>query len=137
MSIQWLDVIPHLSDYGFGRCEISRDVKIAASIMEEKNLLTVFAMSMFLAFLYASLIQVQLLYKEHKLKISNEKTMQVEKELHQTQMEALKLRNSSEVQSLVHDLKSPLKMCIRDRYTAHLSMLRQRTYSCLSHSARL
>ena len=83
MSIQWLDVIPHLSDYGF-------------------------AMSMFLAFLYASLIQVQLLYKEHKLKISNEKTMQVEKELHQTQMEALKLRNSSEVQSLVHDLKSPL-----------------------------
>ena len=34
--------------------------------------------------------------------------MQVEKELHQTQMEALKLRNSSEVQSLVHDLKSPL-----------------------------
>lgn len=108
MSIQWLDVIPHLSDYGFGRGEISRDVKIAASIMEEKNLLTVFAMSMFLAFLYASLIQVQLLYKEHKLKISNEKTMQVEKELHQTQMEALKLRNSSEVQSLVHDLKSPL-----------------------------
>lgn len=107
MSIQWLDVIPHLSDYGFGRGEISRDVKIAASIMEEKNLLTVFAMSMFLAFLYASLIQVQLLYKEHKLKISNEKTMQVEKELHQTQMEALKLRNSSEVQSLVHDLKSP------------------------------
>ena len=83
-------------------------MKIAASIMEEKNLLTVFAMSMFLAFLYASLIQVQLLYKEHKLKISNEKTMQVEKELHQTQMEALKLRNSSEVQSLVHDLKSPL-----------------------------
>lgn len=57
MSIQWLDVIPHLSDYGFGRGEISRDVKIAASIMEEKNLLTVFAMSMFLAFLYASLIQ--------------------------------------------------------------------------------
>ena len=75
--------------------------------MEEKNLLTVFAMSMFWL-LYASLIQVQLLYKEHKLKISNEKTMQVEKELHQTQMEALKLRNSSEVQSLVHDLKSPL-----------------------------
>lgn len=108
MSIQWLDVIPYLSDYGFGRGEISMDVKIASGIMEERNLLTVFAMCMFLAFLYASLIQVQLLYKEHKLKISNEKTMQVEKELHHTQIEALKLRNTSEVQSLVHDLKSPL-----------------------------
>ncbi len=108
MSIQWLDVIPHLSDYGFGRGEISMDVKIAAGIMEEKNLLTVFALSMFLSFLYTSLIQVQLLYKEHKLKISNEKTRQVEKELYHTQIEALKMRNSSEVQSLVHDLKTPL-----------------------------
>lgn len=108
MSIQWLDVIPHLSDYGFGRGEISMDVKVAAGIMQEKNLLTVFAVCMFIAFLYASLIQVQLLNKEHKLKISNEKTRLVEKELYHTQIEALKLRNTSEVQSLVHDLKTPL-----------------------------
>ena len=33
---------------------------------------------------------------------------QLEKELYDTQIEALKMRNSSEVQSLVHDLKSPL-----------------------------
>ena len=62
--------------------------------MERKKSAHGIAMSMFLA-LYASLIQVQLLHKEHKLGDFNEKTMQVEKELHQTQMEALKLRNSS------------------------------------------
>ncbi len=108
MAIQWLDVIPPLSEYGFGRGEISMDVKMASRFIREEKLLTMFAFSMCIAFFYASMIQVQLLYKEHKLKISNEKTRQVEKELYDTQIEALKMRNSSEVQSLVHDLKSPL-----------------------------
>ena len=108
MSFQWLDVLPSLTEYGFGRGEISMDVKTASEFIGEQQLLTVFALSMCLAFFYASMMQVQLLYKEHKLKISNEKTRQVEKTLHDTQIEALKMRNSSEVQSLVHDLKSPL-----------------------------
>lgn len=108
MSVQWLDVIPPLSEFGFGRGEISMDVKMASFVAEEEKLLSVFAICMFLAFLYASVIQVQLLYKEHKLKISNEKNRRVEKELYNTQIEALKMRNHSEVQSLVHDLKSPL-----------------------------
>lgn len=108
MSIQWLDVIPALSSYGFGGGEISMDVKVAAGIMGDSGIITLFAVCMFAAFLYASLIQIQLLYKEHKLKISNEKTRQMEMELYHTQIEALRLRNFSEVQSLVHDLKSPL-----------------------------
>lgn len=108
LSVQWLDIIPALSAYGFGRGEISMDVKIAAGVAWEPRLLEIFAVSLFLAFLYASLIQVQLLNKEHKLKISNEKTRAIEKELYDTQIEALKMRNHSEVQSLVHDLKSPL-----------------------------
>ncbi len=83
-------------------------MKMASRFIREEKLLTMFAFSMCIAFFYASMIQVQLLYKEHKLKISNEKTRQVEKELYDTQIEALKMRNSSEVQSLVHDLKSPL-----------------------------
>lgn len=108
MSVQWLDIIPSLSEHGFGRGEISMDVKIAAAVTGESHLLCMFATCMFLTFLYVSLIQVQLLYKEHKLKISNEKTRKVENELYNTQIEALKMRNHSEVQSLVHDLKSPL-----------------------------
>lgn len=108
MSVQWLDIIPSLSRHGFGRGEISMDVKVAAEISGESQLLSLFAICMFLTFLYVSLIQVQLLYKEHKLKISNEKTRVVENELHNTQIEALRMRNHSEVQNLVHDLKTPL-----------------------------
>lgn len=108
MSIQWLDVMPLLSDYGFGRGEISMDIKKAAEFISEEYLLSLFACCMCIAFFFASMMQVQLLYNEHKLKISNEKTRKMEKELYDTQIEALKMRNSSEVQSLVHDLKSPL-----------------------------
>lgn len=107
-SIQWLDVIPMLTPYGFGRGEISTDLKKASLFMGEEKTLTMFACGMCLAFFVASMIQVQLLVKEHKLKISNEHSRAVEKELYDTQIEALKMRNASEVQSLVHDLKSPL-----------------------------
>ena len=108
MSIQWLDVMPPLSAYGFGGGEISMDIKKAAEFIEEEYLLSLFVCCMCAAFFFAVMMQVQLLYKEHKLKISNETAMAVEKELYNTQIQALKMRNFGEVQSLVHDLKSPL-----------------------------
>ena len=108
LGIQWLDVMPMLTLYGFGRGEISMDVKKAAEFIGEEHILTLFGGAMMMVLLFASIMQIQLLVKEHKLKISNEKTRQVEKELYDTQIEALKMRNFSEVQSLVHDLKSPL-----------------------------
>lgn len=108
LGIQWLDVMPMLTPYKFGRGEISMDVKKAAEFIGEEHILTLFGGAMMMVLLFASIMQIQLLVKEHKLKISNEKTRQVEKELYNTQIEALKMRNFSEVQSLVHDLKSPL-----------------------------
>lgn len=108
LSIQWLDVIPFLTAYGFGGGEISMDVKTAAILMREERLLTYFSFCFFAAFLFSSLIQVQLLYKEHKLKVTAEANRRVEKELHDTQIQALEMRSHSEVQNLVHDLKTPL-----------------------------
>lgn len=107
-SIQWLDVIPAMTAYGSGRGEISMDVKKAAEFIGEELALTEFAVCMCLTLFFAAGIQIQLLYKEHKLKISNENAIRMEKELHHMQLETLKVRNASEVQNLVHDLKSPL-----------------------------
>ncbi len=107
-SVQWLDVVPYLTQYGFGRGEVSMDIKTVAVYMQEEKLLTVFAVCMMAAFGFATLIQVELLYKEHKLKITNEQRLVAEQHLYETQIEALRLRNASEAQNLVHDLKSPL-----------------------------
>jgi len=108
LSIQWLDVVPRLSGYGFGRGEISMDVKRIAVLMGYDLTLEVFSISMFVAFLFCMAMQVQLLYKEHKLTISTIRNRQVEEELHNTQLQALQLRSFREVQNLVHDLKTPL-----------------------------
>ena len=108
MAVQWLDVIPDLTQYGFGRGDVSTDIKTVAAYMQEEGMLTLFAVSMIIAFGFASGIQTALLYKEHKLKISNEQRRMTEQHLYQTQIEALKMRNASEAQNLVHDLKSPL-----------------------------
>ena len=108
MGIQWLDVMPRLSAYGFGRGEISMDVKMFALVMDEEGILTLFAVCMCAVFSYAFLMQSRLLYNEHLLKISNDKALCMEKELYESQLNALKMRNMTEVQSLVHDLKTPL-----------------------------
>lgn len=108
MSFQCLDVVPGLTQYGFGRGEVSMEVKRAARIIGQESALVLFALSIAAVFFLMVMIQVQLLIQEHVVKITEERNRRMEKELHSTQMEALKMRNVSEVQSLVHDLKSPL-----------------------------
>ena len=108
LSIQWLDVVPHLHDAWFGRGEISHDIKIGAALMNSESSLTIFAVSLCIAFLLSFAIQVQLLNRESRLRSSALREQQMLNDLHQTQMQALTLRSFGEVQSLVHDLKTPL-----------------------------
>ena len=108
LSVQWLDIVPSLTSRGFGRGEISWDIKMVALLLDYGGILTLYALSMFVAFMICSLIQVQILYKEHSLQITTLKNTQVGKELMDAQMNALRMRSFGEVQSLVHDLKTPL-----------------------------
>ena len=108
MSFQCLDVVPGLTQYGFGRGEVSMDVKSGAGLMGQEPALRIFAVSIGAVFFLAAMIQVQLLIREHLVKVTEEQNRRMEKELYNTQLEALRMRNASEVQSLVHDLKSPL-----------------------------
>ena len=108
ISAQCLDVVPLLSPYSFGRGEISRDIKMAARVFQVEDVLNIFSLTLCGVFLFCAVIQVMLLYKEYRLRLSTERSARMELELHRTQMEALRLRSLSEVQFLVHDLKSPL-----------------------------
>jgi len=108
MSVQWLDVIPQLSGLGIGRGELSQDTKMFAEFLGYSKTLGWYAVSMLLAFMVCVIIQVQLLYKEHKLRIAMLEIKQAEKKLIDSRVNALRLRSMTEVQSLVHDLKTPL-----------------------------
>lgn len=104
----WLDEIPYITKYGFGRGNISIQIKNAAEARGDERLLSLFSISMLAALFISVVILFVLLYKEHYLKVVTEKNKAITEELHVAQIEALQLRSSSEVENLVHDLKSPL-----------------------------
>ena len=108
MGIQFLDVVPGLTCYGFGQGEISSDIKSGALAMECEAELTYFALSIFLALVLCSMIHLQLLVKEHRIQIETERNQNMTEDLYRTRLEMLRLRSMGEVQSLVHDLKTPL-----------------------------
>ena len=108
LCFQWLDEIPVISKYGFGRGNLSSLIKETAVEHGDGWTLSFYAAALGCSFLFALLIQIRLLYKEHRLKTMTEQNKQMTEQLYQAQIDALKLRSASEVQSLVHDLKSPL-----------------------------
>lgn len=54
VGMQFLDVTPGLTGYGFGRGEISSDIKIAALIMGEESELTIYCLTLFSVLLFCS-----------------------------------------------------------------------------------
>ncbi|HCD72127.1 MAG TPA: kinase, partial [Thermovirga lienii] len=60
-SFQWLDIVPALTEYGFGWGEISMAVKELAVLMDRKNLLDLLGIIAFLTVLSSGLITSELL----------------------------------------------------------------------------
>lgn len=107
-SIQWLDLIPLLTHYGFGWGELSSATKNEALLMGKDSLL-----NMFCGLGFAANASVALLLT--KLFVSYEKQIRQltllrtrERELNRLRQEQSKSRLYREMQYLVHDLKRPL-----------------------------
>jgi hypothetical protein len=108
LGVQWLDVIPGLSAFGFGRGEVSSDVKLIASFIEADEVLT-FAGVIFLVIFTVNAIMInKILSDEQRLIYTIERNKEIEKGLEEVRIKALQSRTSQEMQSLVHDLKTPL-----------------------------
>ncbi len=107
-SIQWLDLIPELTPYGFGRGELSVAVKTVAEAMGKEHLLNA---ACGLAFSFSFVIAMLLV----KLFVSYEKQLlqlglirRRERELTKMRAEQARMRLFQEMQYLVHDLRRPL-----------------------------
>ncbi|NLU09886.1 MAG: HAMP domain-containing histidine kinase [Tepidanaerobacter acetatoxydans] len=108
MGVQWMDIIPELSTFQFGRGETSQDIKKAAEFIGCSDVLTMTSVMFFAIFTSCALLIVKLISDEHKLIITMDKNKQIERELSKTRFEALQARNYMELKNLVHDLKTPL-----------------------------
>jgi len=107
-SFQWLDVIPSLTEYGFGWGEISTAIKSLAALMDRKHLLDLLGTIAFLTVLFSGLVTSELLILSTLQLKSMRKIRDQERHLARLKEEQLKTRSSREIQNLVHDLKRPL-----------------------------
>ncbi len=101
ISLQFIDVIPYLSPFGFGQGMVSMDIKSAALLIDRNNVLTMSAIGLMLIFFLMAMLIGVLLRDQHKLLI-------IEHTLQKSRIRALEERKNLEIRSLVHDLKSPM-----------------------------
>ena len=100
-GMQFLDLIPPFSAYGFGRGAVSTDIKLLAEYFDRHNVLTIFCVSQMLIFLSMAVILSRLLTDQHRL-------LRSAQELSVARIQALEARKDFEIRHLVHDLKTPL-----------------------------
>lgn len=101
IGVQFLDLIPPFSAYGFGRGAVSTDIKLLAEYFDRHNVLTIFCVSQMLIFLSMAVILSRLLTDQHRL-------LRSAQELSAARIQALEARKDFEIRHLVHDLKTPL-----------------------------
>lgn len=107
-SIQWLDLIPMLTPYGFGWGELSYAVKNTSKLMGKDKLLNVMCSIAFCLSSLASLILTKLFVSYEKQLKQLRLLRQRERQITAMRTEQSRLRLYQEMQYLVHDLKRPL-----------------------------
>ena len=103
-GVEWLDIVPMLSTYGFGRGEVSTDLKKIAEFLQFEDLLNITGLALFFICAANSFILAQLLsIYTRDLRIAEQNRLYSE-----LRLQSLENRSLREMQSLVHDLKTPL-----------------------------
>ncbi|MGE5633511.1 MAG: sensor histidine kinase [Caulobacteraceae bacterium] len=107
-AFQWLNIMPMFSAYRIGESDIPYSIKIAGIYLQASSVLNFTGFAFFLPFIFSAFITAMLF-------ISFSKNMQImrenyakESELRNIKEKALKNRIYQEINSLVHDLKTPL-----------------------------
>ena len=108
VSIQWLDLIPLLTPYGFGWGELSMTIKRFAEMMDKASLLNVMCSAgfAFCACVAVLLMQLFIGYEKQLRQLSLLRAR--ERELTRMRSQQARARLYQEMQYLVHDLKRPL-----------------------------
>ncbi|MFG6120480.1 MULTISPECIES: sensor histidine kinase [Thalassobacillus] len=107
-SLQWLNLIPSLSHYGFGTNDLAVSLKTVDEFLTDHNLFSTIALVFFLIFFIIALIFTTLIHLFNK-QIATLKLYQAQgKELQRTRNDLIESKVYQEMHTLVHDLKTPL-----------------------------
>lgn len=107
-AFQWLNIMPLFSAYKIGQSNIPFSIKIAGLYLQASSVLNFTGFAFFLPFIFSAFITTTLFisYSQniHMMKENYEK----ESEIQDMKAKELESRIYKEVNSLVHDLKTPL-----------------------------
>ncbi len=107
-GVEWLDIVPMLTPYRFGGGVLSLYVKQIADLNNVTDLFNVIGLSLFVILVSNAFILARLL-NVYTLEIKAiEQELEYEHLSNQIALQAMENRAFREMQSLVHDLKTPL-----------------------------
>ncbi len=107
-AFQFLDVMPSLAGFPFGRGESSSDIKLMSNFLQADGILQSAALLFFAILLSEGIMLWKLVMDENNIRALNEIKEQNEHMLNEKRMRMLESRTYTELQYLVHDLKTPL-----------------------------
>lgn len=107
-SLQWLDVIPSLTPYGFGWGELSLSIKEVATLMDRDRVLNLVGTMLFFFSFAVSMVVIELFVGYEKRLSQLRVIRDRERELSRLRQDQAQARVFREMQYLVHDLKRPL-----------------------------
>ena len=107
-ALQFMDMMPMLWSFPFGRGETSYDIRLVSSFLDADGFLQATSTLFFALFLFMAILLLMLITDENNIrKISEQKELN-ERMLTEERMRNLENRTYAELRHLVHDLKSPL-----------------------------
>ncbi|MYL33928.1 GHKL domain-containing protein [Pontibacillus yanchengensis] len=107
-SVQWLNLIPALSNFGFGTDDFAVSMKITDEYLTDQKLFNTFSTILFGVFFLIAIIITTLLHLFSKQMMISRQYQQQTEELRETKGALIETNVYKEIHSLVHDLKSPL-----------------------------
>jgi len=121
IGIQWLDIVPVLSNFGFGYGEFSKDIKNISTIINADETMSFLSTILFFIFTFNSVLIYRILDAQNKALLDIDIKRQMRKELHEANLNSIKMHSMEETQNLVHDLKTPLT--IIEMYASLIEMV--------------
>ncbi|WFD10970.1 sensor histidine kinase [Tepidibacter hydrothermalis] len=107
-AFQWLNIMPTFSFLQIGQSDISMSIKIAGEYLKSESVLNFIGFSFFLPFTFSASITVSLFMSyAHNIVILQE-NYKKERDIQLIKSKAMENRIYQEINSLAHDLKTPL-----------------------------
>ncbi|MGP4105522.1 sensor histidine kinase [Virgibacillus sp. L01] len=108
LAVQWLHLLPALTEFGFGANDMAASIKIADNFLTSNSLFNTIATIFFIVFLTIAIIFTFLIHLVNKQTYTLKKYQVQEEELKETRTALVESKVYEEINMLVHDLKTPL-----------------------------